>query len=329
MKKLLRILIVLTIVIAPFLYGSAVLAIDDPDSDPSISNVKANRYLLESGDVLIYGDYNIPYATVPGESATNSFIFRLLDGSTEKGVILPYSLMDNGYNEGVFSFYFSAADNLTWGEAYTIRISQNPAQFEDPTYIDYEIPASAYTSSTAQADNKIELAINIIAAATRLEVDHTSYTFLDSSASGTVLSSPTGETYFRNVVYGLQLMAPSLFLVQTLEIDTADTVWLTTQADNYTDRFTGTWVGDNATSAGDEFNLSGASIMGLMVILPLCIGSIIVSSIKFKKAEPGFILTALFLIPALMMGWMPHAIFATIYQAMGIYLGYVWFYARG
>ena len=105
------------------------LATSNPDSTPTISNIKANRYLIESGDVLIYGEYDIPYASLPDESAADTYIFRLLDidGSTELGAVAPFPLFDNGYNEGVFGFYFSASDNLTWGEAYTVRISQNPA----------------------------------------------------------------------------------------------------------------------------------------------------------------------------------------------------------
>lgn len=327
--KMTRITLMLALILSPFLLCNAVFAISDPDSSPTITKVKANRNLIETGDVLLYGDYFIPYASVPSTSASDSFIFRLLDGTTEKGIITPYSLMDNGYNRGCFSFYFSAADNLTWDVAYTIRISQNPSQFDDPTYVDYIMSSASYTGSTDQKDNQTELAINIIAMATRLENYYDDYDFLDTGPAGTVLSSPIGETYFRNVIYGVQGMASSLFMVQALELDTTDIDWTTNQTDTYQSRFAGTWVGENATATGEEFNLSAQSVMGLALILPICFGSVILSSIKWKKAEPGFVVSAVALIPALLMGWVPTALFATVYQTMGIYLAYVWFYSRG
>src|SRR3990170_2226003 len=92
--------------LAVVFFAPFVLAIPAPDSTPTLSNIKVNRNLFEPGDVLIYADYNLPYTSVPNVSADDSFIFRLLSGTTELGTITPFAYMDHGYNLGVFSFYF-------------------------------------------------------------------------------------------------------------------------------------------------------------------------------------------------------------------------------
>jgi len=307
-------------------------AISPPSSTPTVSDMHYNRNLLETGDILLYGEYDLPYDPVPTTaSAAQSFIFQLIDtdNATELGAITPFVFFDNGYNEGVFGMYFAPADNFTWGLSYILRISQNPAQFASPTSEDYLIAPTAFTTKTSQLDNQVELAINVINLANELEQIYTTYTLLDTAAGGTVLSSPSGETYFRGVIYGLQLMAPSLFMVQVLEYDTSYRTWTTTNTDNYSARFDATWVGasENATMA--MFDMTQGSVMAIIFILPLMIGSIVVTTMKFRKAEPGFIMCAVLAMLGLLMGWLPAAIFATIYQLLGMYIAYIWFYARG
>lgn len=324
----------LIFVFLPFMQINIAHAVDAPDSTPVVENIHANTYLLQSGDMLIYGDYNLPYSTVPDVGADEAYSFVLLDGTNELGSISPFVLINNGYNKGIFSFYLASADAPDWGESYTIRIVQNPAHFDSPQTYDYVIPSSAWTTSTTQDDNQQELTINLISAAQRLESYYADYTFIDSGVGGTVLSSPTGETYLRGAIYGVQAMAPDLFVVQILEVDTTDTDWdydgdssETTQADNYTDRSSGTWADPEDTA--NQFGFSTAAIVGLIFIFPVCIGFVAVSSIKFRKSEPGLLAASLCLELAFLMGWMPAALFATLFQAMGVYLSYVWFYARG
>ena len=328
-KKPLALAVIMAIV-ATLLLPVALLAIAQPDSSPSLSNIKANRNLIEIDDRLIYGDYNIPYASPPSDfGADETYIFNLLNGDTLLGSITPFAMLDNGYNKGVFAFYFPASVNLTWGEAYTIRIIQNPIHFDAPETFDTIISSSAYTSATSQAINQSQLTINLISAAERLEAYYTNDTFLDTAVGGTVLSSPTGETYFRGVIYGVQAMAPSLFLVQTLDLYTTDREWTTEQFDTYGERFEGNWVGTAENATANQFGVSGSMIMGMLIILPLCVGFVIVSSMKFHRAEPGFLVSALLITMGALMGWISAAAFALVYQLSAIYLAYVWFYARG
>lgn len=307
-----------------------ILAIDDPDSTPTIFNIKANRNLLEDGDILIYGEDNIPYGDdYPDEAASSTYIIRLMDGEDTIGTIMPTSYFENGYNEGCFSFYFYESDNVTWGEQYDIRISQNPAYFDESQYWNYEMPLSAYTTYEEAEDNQTELTINIISIAQRLEATHPLYTLLEDSPGGTVLSSPAGETYFRQAIYGIQAMAPELFLVQILDTDTASREWTKGQFESYEDRFSENWTGEEVEASAGQFGLTGPAIMAFIFALPVSIGSIIVSFKKFKKGEPGFVIVFVIITMAALMGWFPTAIYATMYQLMAIYLAYVWFYARG
>ena len=332
MIKLLRIAgVILILAMWPLVMAGAAMATDQPDSTPTITNIKANINLIKTGDVLIYGEYDIPHADLPDEGADQSYNFSLIDtdGSTILGTVLPYVLFDHGYNEGAWGFYFDADDSLTVNQTYTIRISQNPAYFSDPEVFNYDMSLSAWTTKSSQEDNQIEMAINIITMATRLETSHDDYTLLESSAGGTVLSDPTGETYFRGAIYSIQLMAPSLFLVQVLSYNNEDRLWTFDQFDEYQGRFTDTWVGGSTDNVSAEFGFTPQSFMALIYLLPISIGVIIVSSIKFKRAEPGYLITTAMLLCTVFMGWFSIPLFAIIFQLLAIYIGYLWFYARG
>jgi len=320
--------ILVPVVITMAFCGIMVLAADPPSDTPTISNVKVNTYLLKTGDVLIYGDYDIPYDN-PGEQppADSTYILRLMDGDEEIGMITPYVYFDNGYNLGVFAFYLESG--IVWETPYIIRISQNPAVFPSPESWDYVMQASAYTSATTHGDNQTELALNIILAAQRLEVAYPAYTLLEPSAGGTVLSNPAGENYFRGAIYGIQAMAPDLFLVQLVASDNEAREWTTDQFDEYAERFSTMWVGEETEATAEQFGLTTPGIMSLVFVLPICLGAIVVTSIKFRKVEPGLVFSILTMTCAVLMGWFPGAMYAIILQFMAIYIAYLWFYSRG
>jgi len=330
MKLFIKIMVLLIMFILPFVIPAPVSAIDDPSSTPAVENIGGFKMLIGSGDVLIFGEYNIPYADdkIPPMPASSTYIFRLLDDSgNELGRTVPHVFFDYGYNKGAFSFYFSTGDNLTFGESYKIRISQNPAYFDTPKSYDYVMSPTSWTTAETQEANRTALTIAVIATAQRLEAEYTAYDIVESGLSGTVLSSPTGETYFRNVIYGIQVMAPSLFLLQMLPYDIEEREYSVNTT--YEERHTGTWVQTDVEATASQFGLTAQAIMAMIFALPVCLGFIITSAKKFHKTEPGFLVSALVILMVYMMGWMPAAIFASIYQIMGIYIAYVWFYARG
>lgn len=301
----------------------------DPDSTPTINDVHANVYLIESGDVCIYGQYDLPYASIPADGADDTYIIRLIDtdNTTELGAVAPFAYFDSGYNEGAFGLYFSAADNLTVDQSYVLRISQNPAYFTDPQYFDYLMQPSDWTNQSSQADNRAEFRVNIISIAEKLASAH-SATLLESSVGGTVLADPAGENYFRGAIYGIQAMAPDLFLVQTLGWDTTDRTWATTNFDTYGTRFNGTFIGTATANTSATFGVDSNTLMFTIYLLPITVGAIIISQIKFRKAEPGFVVGCLALILTALMGWINYALFALIYQLFAMYIGYLWFFSR-
>jgi len=331
-SKLFGLLIILSSVAAVLCFVSPVFAtIAQPDSTPTVSFLHVNRNLLTPGDVAVTGEYNIPYAATPDVNADQTFYIRIIDpadGTTELGTITPYVYFNSGYGHGAFMLYF--ASGIPWLTSYIVRISENPAQFSVPTNFDYTINAADYfTASDEQAENQADLASQIIKLATIIQTHLPTYTFVQTIPGRTVLAAPTGETYFANAMQGLQSMCPELFLIQLEYPDLTTTNWTTTQADSYTARFNANWVGSATNATATQFHITPAMVTGLIFTMPICAGAIIVSSRKYQRAEAGFIVCLIAIILSFIMGWVPAAIFASLYQAMGIYVAYLWFYARG
>lgn len=328
----LRILVVGLFFLWPLIYALPTFAvISQPTSPATVSNFHVNRNLVQPGDMLIYANYNIPYTSVPNVTADQSFMFRLMDttDTTELAAIAPYaySEFDNGYNEGVFAFYFSNSTAPTWGLQYYIRVSENPSQFSEPLSWDYLIPTTAYSTLTSQLDNQAELASNIVTMASTLQSAF-GHAIVEPTSGGMVLSSPYGESYFRGAIYGLQVMAPTLFLVQLVQLDTTSTNWTTVQFDTYEHQWDATWVGPAENATATQFGLTPSAVMSIPIWL-LCIGTCVISSLKYHRIEPALVASSVFLIMGVRMGWLPIALFAVVLQTMGIYTSYVWFYARG
>jgi hypothetical protein len=303
----------------------------NPDTTPTVAQIHVNQNVAVTGDVIFTGLYDIPYATLPTLTADQTFIIRLLDtdGVTELGSVVPYpySGFKNGYDEGAFSFYFPAGNAILWGTDYTIQIAENPSQFVSPETWNTNIKTSDYTTLTVHADNSADLASQVYSLGTVLQADY-NQTLFDTSGNGQTLTG-IGEAYFRGAIIGLQNMAPVLFVIQASNTDTSNTVWTTAAFDNYMARFNDTWVGDAMSATGDQFGMSGNMAMGLFVIAPFCLFFLIFSGMKFRTTDPGLVASSVVLEMGAVMGWVPAALFATIFQFMGIYIAYLFFFSRG
>jgi hypothetical protein len=329
-RLILKFIIFTICILAAIVIPTAIFAIiAQPTTTPSLSNLFANRNLLVEGDMLIYGTYNIPYTSLPTTYSSETFSFRLLslNGTTEYASNKPFVYFDNGYNVGVFSLYLT--NNTTWGMECTLRISENPAMFDAPVYNDTTFYASYYSTETTQDANKSQLAEKIIAIANYVQPFYPTYTLTQSISGSYVLSSPTGETYFCGAIPLLQYMAPTLFLLQSYSADVSTANWTTDLFDTYEERFNGLWVGNATNATATQFNITPMMLTSMILILPLCVGAIIVSSRKYQRAEPGYVFCSIILILGAVMGWLPAALFASINQIMGIYIAYILFYARG
>lgn len=303
-----------------------VLAVADPDS-VSIEEIHANRNLRETGDAHILVHYNVAYAAPPNNPIDEVFTFRLMDtdGETELGASLAYPYNDDGYGQGVVSFYFDASDALTWGQDYYIRIIGNPTQFADPPVYDFEMQSSDWTSLTGSGDNKDDLADKILEIARDLEVAW-AVTLLDQTETGTVLAS-AGEAYFRNAINGLQVLAPSVFLVQVGDPEYTARSWATTQANAYETRFQGTWVQTAIGDVADLFTVDWHMIGGLFVMAG-CIAVVALAQQRSQSVNSGLVCALAIFLCGGVMGWTPMAIVGITSIMCALYVGYWFFFSR-
>ncbi len=328
-KAALKLGVIIFILLAPLVFSrQAQAATTNPDSTPSAYAIHINRNLIAPGDEIIYGEINIPYATPLSDSVDQTFVLRIMNSTqtSEYGYSLLYSYFTNGYNKNVLAFYFTAAQAPAWGSELTLRISENPAYFSSPINTDIDIPVSDYTTLTSAVDNQIDLAGKLIPIIETIG-NANSTALLTASGNYDVLNG-AGEILMRGAIPGIDLMAPNLFLVQNLNLNYTNTTWTTAQFDSYESRFGGTWVGDDMNATSTQLGMPTTMIMTLLVTLPLCLGVIVASSIKLRHTDPGLMCCALFMLMSVQMGWLPKAVFASIYQLCGIYIAYLWFYAR-
>lgn len=285
MKKLMISIVALLIAIVFSLFpcGNVLADQADPDSVPTV-DIYCYRNLLETGDVLIYLYANIPYASLPDEPVNAAFVWRLIDtdNTTELGSTTGYPYNDLGYGYNVYSMYFSAADALTWGAAYTIQLSGNPVVFDDPPLYNFPITSSDWTTYTTQADNRDELELRILITAGLLysQWGLTADTALvNEQEIGTVLSL-SGEAFFRGAIYGLQALAPGVFYVVPEEITAEDRTWTENYTSNLSSQYTGTWIAISQQAGADLFESSydlTSVILCVVLLVVLFFGSLVVT----------------------------------------------------
>lgn len=193
----------------------SVLAIADPDTQ-QINAVWVYRNCIETGDQLYLIDYTLDYTVSPDENITEAFLVRLMDGSTELRGVAPYSYYDDGYDRGLISIYFNAADAPTWDGSYKMYLVGNPmlSWSGSPPKVSLNASGFVWTDGTI-ATNQVAISSRILAMAEILE-DAWSVDLIDSTASGSYLTV-YGESYFTNVVSNLRIIAPHAFSGQIIQ----------------------------------------------------------------------------------------------------------------
>lgn len=290
----LRIAALLFAILSIFVFAIPVAAAALPDTTPTFLYTYVNRSLLETNDILFYACYDLPYATLPSKVACSTFIFELID--TDGVTVLastedtgkPYTYHDRGFNIGLVSFYFAAADNPGWGGLYTLRIKGDPAEFVTPPTYDTVLTAEAYSTldSSNTTGNQDELAARIrtISGPLSVEFGVDLFSFQDQV---TVLTA-AGETYFVNSIPELQYMAPSLFYFQSANMDASERTWGTSLSDTYKLRLVGTWIQDSFDNLADWVNVPTVLIIGVVMVV-VCVVLIRISMRRFGTAVPGYV----------------------------------------
>ncbi len=245
-KPLLAVIILVAIV-TPVFWTQRAEAVTAQPSSVSIGDTAVYNSLISDNDTLIVGTYNVVYGTTPSDTIDKTFIFKLLDGSALIGSVTAYPYYNYGYGLGVFSFYFPADNGVTWGQPYTIAVSENPAAFVSPISYSFNLETSDYSPYTSnQTANRqlLQTKITIIAQQLTIAWGMVSTPLTEQSGSGIILSS-YGESYFRNAIYGIQMMCPSLFLLQNTNLDYTPRSWDYSFALALQNTFLGTWVYDD------------------------------------------------------------------------------------
>lgn len=318
---ILVILSILTLVIAPPVLADPAL----PDSTPTFPRIYVNRSLIESGDFLLVAEYDLPYAVLPTDAANVNYIFELVDtdATTKLGAAeaYPYGAFDYGYNLGVVSFYFDAADAPTWGSNYILRVTTNPAKYSTLTSYDTTVPSIAYSTlgATATAAQQLELTTRLQTIIGDLTSEY-GVELISSQDAGMQLTS-YGESYFREAIPGLQSMAPLLFFVQNISYDTSTRTWGTSLGDTYKARLAGVdgivgtaddnWIMASLVGVGDWLNIPFLLLIGGILVV-VCVLLIKFSVQRFGTPVAGYVGSLLVVMcgGVLMMGFTVIAIIA-------------------
>lgn len=234
-----------------FSVGKTVRAIADPNTI-TILQVTAYRGPIDSTDILYLVVYNISYDSIPTEPSSDTFIGRI---STVAGIELqsttPIPFNDNGYGEGVFSFYFTEDEvetlGFAWEESLTITLQGNPSFFP--------LPPTIKTSSITfrnQFTTEFSLQSDLILAAANLEVAWVAnLVSLITAAGSTVYFDLAGEEYFQRTITNISLMVPKLFQgsQSTPLFEELDRNFNQSYRDQLLTFWDGTYIGDQ----GDQF----------------------------------------------------------------------------
>jgi len=324
MRRLIIKVAVICSVILSVVWPTTAFATANPDSAPTITNAYVYRNLVETGDSLYLIYATIPYAAQPATDVTHAYFWSLIDtdGTTVLGSTVGVNFHENGYNENVWSMYFAAADGLTWGTLYTLRLNQNPSEFPVPLSWNFAINATIYYAISDHATNQTTLAARIIAIAEDLQdLWGTSSTnpLIQEMETKTVLTR-AGEQLFRGAIYGVQAMAPAAFELSYTALSLADRTW----SDNYTtalqNQWAGTWV-ETAQQGQEALFGTGYDLAGMIFVLVLMIAAVIVNIVLAQDPWAGFIDASLVLVLATRLGGIPLGFMALIGAVCIIYMG--------
>jgi len=205
---------VMLALLALTLIPTVALAIADPDN-LELQGVYVYEDCIEDGDVGVFIEYYINYASLPAETVTLSYLALFLDTT---GLIIsassPYAYNDKGYGYGVAWIYFSADEASYYGldaddwDRYDVRLAGNPTV---PSGWTGDPPTTTRTVDSWQTtgDTGVLLGVRILQKASELS-DEWGVDLVTTTSVGNRLSAE-GETYFTNAIPDLRSMTSSVF----------------------------------------------------------------------------------------------------------------------
>jgi hypothetical protein len=274
-RHLLAIVSVLVAISAIFVIATSALAIDLPDSTPTVDDIWCFQHVIETGDFLIIILETTPYATPPSVPYDKAFVWRLFDtdGMTEIDQAVGYTYHERGYGYNVISWYFNADEAPTWGENYYIRLTGLPTEFLDPYSGTFQIADEDYSELTDNSEVLIAISDLIIDIAEDLNIDWSLeiVDYLTTSSEMGVVLSVKGESFFRGAIYGIQSMAPYAFSYNIGDINNTWRTWSEDYTANLSTQFEGNYIGTGLDAGnemlGVDYNLFGLLGLGLSCII--------------------------------------------------------------
>lgn len=288
-----------------------------------IEAVYGFRHLAETDDMLILVHYDIEYSSIPDEPANDTYLFRLMNGTTEIGRVLPYPYGSyQGYNEGVVGFYYSAADAPTYGQSYEVVLQGNPAVFHNAETwkTTYTMLAANWSTYTTEDQNRALLRLKVAEIANSLEIDW-STTLLTIGQTGESLNA-TGEAYFIQAVLGLRTMCPSCFAINTAGPEFSDRTWNRTYDKSLRTTLAGTPMEDAIKVFQRNANMSWMAAGGFLLMIAFAI--VVFAAVRAGgTASDGFICGIPVILAGVRCGVIPMADYA-IFALIGVMVtGYV------
>ncbi len=317
--------VILILLLPVIAYG---FTVDPPDgNEVAILRQWVNTDMLETGDMFIYFEYYVPYASLPIVDISQAYTFRLFDSTNTNAIAaaVTYPYFQDGYNYGVAHFYFSAAANPGWGDDYYIRIEGNPLYFSVPFSQSILLDSSKFSTQTTQTANRAEAKEKIIGIARHLQ-GVWSITLLDQTEVGTALST-YGEGYFRNAIPALQDMIPDIFYVQIKNLSFTNRTWSRTWENTITARFDGTWVGTSLTASGALFGVD-KQIVGTMITMVGCIFVVWYSTRRLQSINSGLMDCFTVIITSAALTIFPFGLMALLVYFCWAYIGYILIFRR-
>lgn len=280
------------------------------------------RNVLETGDYLLVARYAVNYTTIPATDISDTFLFRLMDATNtiELGVVEAYPYQNDGYGQGVVSWYFPASTAPIWLGSYWIQISGKFQAFTSPPTYNYNIPASSYSTLTVQSAIQDQIAETIIELAKTVGKSWNPVVALTEEAeSGTILSV-YGEAYFRPIIPGIQTMCPQLFFMQIYDVTVSNTTWSTNQSDTSGAMVQNSTAGSGISGVASLFNMSFSAIAMIPIII-VAIVLVIIGAVQGNMLS-GLINASFVLTGATAFGWFPMGILMIISFFCAVYILY-------
>jgi len=269
-------------------------AISGPDSDIVLSNIQGYTGVLKDDDLLIVVDYDIPYAALPTEPVTDAYVARFLRDTTDLNSTEIFRFNDKGYNTGIFSFYWTAAqrstDSVEHGNAnsenYLIRLNGKPGVFPGA------IPSQQSGAITWRT--RLQLRQDIIDRATALDIeadwtDNSQDLFTTGDQN---LFTADGAAYFATAIPRLSTMETSLFTSAVASLPPITRVPAESYRKDLDDYWKGTFIADRtepiATSWGvDVIIVRSVLAMFVMFIIVFVVGMFVTRTGTPKGMEFG------------------------------------------